>query len=50
MKLLPEPRISITIDFTAIIKVFQDLRFIGELRQRWEEIKKIQAAHARVIA
>lgn len=40
--LLPEPRISITIDFTAIIQAFQDLRYIGELRQRWDEIKKLQ--------
>ncbi|OGH14230.1 MAG: hypothetical protein A2687_05905 [Candidatus Levybacteria bacterium RIFCSPHIGHO2_01_FULL_38_26] len=40
--LLPEPRINITIDFSSIINAFQDLRYIGELRQRWNEIKKLQ--------
>jgi hypothetical protein len=40
--LLPEPRIIINIDFTSIINTFQDLRYIGQLRQRWEEIKKLQ--------
>mgnify|MGYP001575522272 CR=1 FL=1 len=27
---------------TKIIQAFQNLVFIGELRQRWEEIKKLQ--------
>ena len=40
--MLPKPRLSITIDFNAIIQIFQDLRYIGELRQRWNEIKKLQ--------
>jgi hypothetical protein len=40
--MLPKPRINITIDFTSIIQAFQDLRFIRELKQRWEEIKKLQ--------
>ncbi len=39
---LPEPWINITLDLEAIIQAFQDLRFIGELRQRWNEIKKLQ--------
>jgi len=42
MKLLPEPWINITLDFTSIINVFQNLNYIGELRQRWEEIEKLQ--------
>ena len=40
--LLPEPWTNITIDFEAIIRAFQDVRYIGELRQRWNEIKKLQ--------
>jgi len=40
--MLPEPCTNITIDFEAIIKDFQDVRYIGELRQRWNEIKKLQ--------
>jgi len=40
--MLPQPQISITIDFEGIIRTFQDIRYIGELRQRWEEIKKLQ--------
>jgi len=43
--MLPVPRITISIDssqFTRIIQAFQDLRYIGEMRQRWEEIKKLQ--------
>lgn len=42
-RLLPEPRLNITIDFGSIIQAFQDLRYIGELRQRWNEIKKLQS-------
>jgi len=26
------------------VEGFQDLRYIGELRQRWEEIKKLQSS------
>lgn len=51
--LLPIPRLTIVIDpsqFSRIIQAlalsviegFQDLRSIGELRQRWEEIKKLR--------
>lgn len=39
---LPVPRLNILVDFEAIFKAFQDIRFIGVLRQRWEEIKKLQ--------
>lgn len=39
---LPEPKIIIQIDFTSITQVLQNLRYIGELRQRWNEIKKLQ--------
>jgi hypothetical protein len=38
--LFREPSSIITIDFTSIIQAFQGLRYIGELKQRWEEIKK----------
>jgi len=47
--LLPVPRITIMVDsfqFDCIIQAFQDLRYIGELRQRWEEIKKLQSGIA----
>jgi hypothetical protein len=43
--LLPLPRITIMVNsaqFSHIIQAFQDLRYIGEMRQRWEEIKKLQ--------
>jgi hypothetical protein len=39
---LRAPRLIIgtnTVDFTRIIQAFQDLRYIGEMKQRWEEIK-----------
>lgn len=38
---LPSPRISITVDFANILAAFQNLSYIGELRQRWEEIKRL---------
>lgn len=41
--LLREPSPIIILDFTSIIQGFQDLRYIGELRQGWEEIKKLQS-------
>jgi hypothetical protein len=37
--LLPRPELIIT---TKVIESFQNLSYIGELRQRWEEIKKLQ--------
>jgi hypothetical protein len=36
---LPELRIIIT---EKVIESFQNMSYIGELRQRWEEIKKLQ--------
>ena len=36
------PEIMITLDLISIIDTFQNLRFLGELRQRWREIKKLQ--------
>jgi hypothetical protein len=39
---IPKPRLLITIDYTGIVQFFQDLRYIGEMRQRWNEIKKFQ--------
>ncbi len=36
---LPSPEIIIT---AKVIESFQNLSYIGELRQRWEEIKKLQ--------
>lgn len=41
-KLLPEPWTNITIDFESITQSFQDIHYVGELRQRWYEIKKLQ--------
>lgn len=40
--MLPEPWANITLDFEAIIQAFQDVRYIGELRQRWNEIKRLR--------
>ncbi|HET9946503.1 MAG TPA: hypothetical protein VFQ63_00375, partial [Patescibacteria group bacterium] len=39
---LRQPKIIIEIDYVKIIQAFQDLRYIGEMRQRWGEIKKLQ--------
>lgn len=39
---LPGPWINITINFEAILQAFQNVAFIGELRERWEEIKRLQ--------
>ncbi|HEV2339646.1 MAG TPA: hypothetical protein VGT05_02635 [Patescibacteria group bacterium] len=47
--MLPQPWLTLTIDFTSIIQAFQDLRYIGELRQRWLEIKKLQINHPAVM-
>lgn len=44
---LPRPRIFITENNTnlaKVIDVFQNVGYIGELRQRWMEIKKLQTA------
>jgi hypothetical protein len=37
--LLPRPEIIIT---AKVIESLQNLSYIGELRQRWEEIKRLQ--------
>lgn len=39
---LPRPETIITLDLSSIIQTFQNLSYIGELRQRWEEIKKLK--------
>ena len=42
---LPLPRITIIaaeVKLGTIIQAFQNLSYIGEMRQRWEEIKKLQ--------
>ncbi len=42
---LPEPQIIILPHFDKILKAIQDTRYVGELRQRWLEIKKLRAPH-----
>jgi len=32
------------------MQAFQDLRYIGEMRQRWEEIKKLQNGNTIALA
>lgn len=39
---LPIPQLAIQIDFENIFNSFQNVMFMGELRQRWLEIKKFQ--------
>lgn len=39
---LPGPWINITASFEKIIQAFQNVAFVGELRERWSEIKKLQ--------
>ena len=39
--MLPEPYVIIQQEFEAIMKVFENASYIGELRQRWVEIKKL---------
>lgn len=43
-EMLPDPRLIISLDFEAIFKAFQDVRFIGVLKQRWMEIKNFRLA------
>jgi len=38
---LRAPRLSIQQSFEAIIKAFENVSYVGELRQRWLEIKKL---------
>lgn len=43
---LPKPWITIIANeayFANILRTFQNLSYIGEMRQRWEEIKKLQS-------
>ena len=44
---LPQPWTNITIDFESITAALQDVRYIGELRARWREIKKIRRAYSK---
>ena len=39
--MLPAPYASIQQGFEAILKTFEKVSYIGELRQRWVEIKKL---------
>lgn len=41
-EMLPIQEIDISFDFASIYEAFQDLSCIGQLRQRWNEIKKLQ--------
>lgn len=40
-EVLPPPYVSIQQSFDAILKTFENVSYIGELRQRWLEIKKL---------
>ncbi len=40
-KLLLAPKLSIQQSFDEILKVFENVSYIGELRQKWLEIKKL---------
>jgi len=39
--MLPAPKLSIQQSYEEILKVFENASYIGELRQRWNEIKKL---------
>jgi len=40
---LPQPRITIPENsYVSILQTFQNLSYIGGMKQRWEEIKKLQ--------
>lgn len=39
--MLPISEIIIQLDFEDVIRGFQDLRHMGEMRQRWLEIKRL---------
>jgi hypothetical protein len=45
--LLREPEIIIT---AKAMESFQNLSYIGEMRQRWEEIKKLQLLNPAIVA
>ena len=42
--MLPESKDSILPGFEAIFAAFENVGYIGELRQRWYEIKKLLRA------
>jgi len=44
--LFPAPKDSILPGFEAIFAAFENVGYIGELRQRWYEIKKLLAGGA----
>ncbi len=45
--MLPQPWITIPENaFVSILQTFQNLSYIGEMRQRWEEIKKLSYSTA----
>ena len=43
---LPQPRLFIPENYAQIVQTFQNLSYIGELRQRWEEIKRSSSVPA----
>lgn len=38
------PEITIIINYTDIVKTIENIKYFAEMRQRWEEIKKLQVA------
>lgn len=40
--MLPAPKHPIPIDFDGILQAFQHVGYMGELKQRWLEIKRLQ--------
>jgi len=49
-EVLPSPKITIQNSFIEIYHAFQNLVIMGELRQRWEQIKKLQSAPSLALA
>lgn len=39
--MLPIPELIITLDYSSIMNAFGDLRYVCEMKQRWDEIKKL---------
>lgn len=39
--MLPDPSFNITPNFQEIIDKLQELKYFGEMKQRWLEIKKL---------
>jgi len=42
-KMLRKPRLTIPDNYASILQAFQDLSCIGEMRQRWVEIKRLRS-------